>query len=468
MRKISLFTIIATVLILVFAIVNADARTTRITVKPVETKDVSIEGTFQKLIVDYEDSHEEIYFIENEKEKIRVFPKDEHLYLLGQNVKVTGQDKDGGISANSISQSRNLRQTNVREFEASLGPGYISTLGNQRLLVLLVNPSDSITSPISVEEAKDKIFNVNNPDSTNSYFREVSYNKMFFSGDVHGWVTIPYTKEQICNLQTRGPLKIEQAIINQTQNEVDYRKYSRVLIVYSNNCGSLYGSSFIAPFTYSTNNGNVRLTFSEVYSLPRLSDSTSNHELGHNLGLMHANAINCGPEFIKNPVNCQKIRGGDLYDTIGWSSRKAHFNIHNKLFLKWVDEEQVLNNPGEGTYTITPIETRFGVKGIKIPSAYGFSYFIEYRRPIGFDNYTLSKSAQDAFDGAFVRINWDSSPLVPKKNNETYLIDFIPTDTNEERMVLKKEQVFTDSLSGFSLRVLDFNEENLTINIDYL
>ncbi len=467
MRKISLFTIIATVLILVFAIVNADARTTRITVKPVETKDVSIEGTFQKLIVDYEDSHEEIYFIENEKEKIRVFPKDEHLYLLGQNVKVTGQDKDGGISANSISQSRNLRQTNVREFEANLDLiNSRSTIGKQKILIVLVNPSNEIFRPILSDEAYQKFFDESNPNSVNSYIRETSFNKAYLEGKAIGWYTLPFTKEQICNFQNRSYLKIEQNVINLIQNDINLKEYPRIILIFSQSCGGTQGVSYIYPQKYTTSQGEVYITFSQVFTVENIEKGTASHELGHSFGLEHSNYINCGQDYIKNPLECVVTTYGDNFDTMGASRRKAQYNIQNKLYLKWIDKEQVLNNPGEGTYTITPIETRFGVKGIKIPSAYGFSYFIEYRRPIGFDNYTIQSTGQDSFDGALIRIDWDRSPNFRKKTNETFILDFTPNDGNRNNVVLKKDQTFTDNLSGFSITVNEFTEEFLNVNIE--
>ena len=65
-------------------------------------------------------------------------------------------------------------------------PSPSGTLGEQRVLVTLVNFTNNPSEPHTVGDLEWAILDEDNPDSTASYYREASYERTWFTGSVTG------------------------------------------------------------------------------------------------------------------------------------------------------------------------------------------------------------------------------------------------------------------------------------------
>ena len=98
--------------------------------------------------------------------------------------------------------------------------------------------------------------------------------------------------------------------------------------------------------------------------------ATASHEMGHNMGLLHANSLRC--ETASTPVplgaTCSVVEYGDPYSTMGGdmgyldsSSEPAEYRFLSPLFgsteldhLGWLDPGEVTTASAAGTYDLVP------------------------------------------------------------------------------------------------------------------
>ena len=64
-------------------------------------------------------------------------------------------------------------------------------LGEQRTLITLINFQNDTTTPYTAAQVEAEILDADNPRSTASWIREVSYGRAWLTGDVIDWTTMP-------------------------------------------------------------------------------------------------------------------------------------------------------------------------------------------------------------------------------------------------------------------------------------
>ena len=115
------------------------------------------------------------------------------------------------------------------------------------------------------------------------------------------------------------------------------------------------------------------------------------HEVGHNFGLYHSHAMDCGTQVIGG--SCSSIEYGDTLDTMGSAVPPKHFNAAQKERLGWLNygtSPPITTVQADGVYTIDPLEPMgTAPKALKVRTPGGDWYYIEYRQPIGFDASTV-------------------------------------------------------------------------------
>lgn len=116
---------------------------------------------------------------------------------------------------------------------------------------------------------------------------------------------------------------------------------------------------------------------------------TVTHELGHNFGLGHANAVICG---IKSPIECEGLEYGDASSVMGKyllsfvaDQPLARFSVSELYALNILKETETVVALDTGDYRITPAfeSTIKGPRVLLIPIADSFAYSVEYRPAIG-------------------------------------------------------------------------------------
>jgi hypothetical protein len=112
------------------------------------------------------------------------------------------------------------------------------------------------------------------------------------------------------------------------------------------------------------------------------------HELGHNLGLDHANALICKRGKTRVPSSdrrhCHSEEYGDLYDVMGVSTGRAlgQFSVPRLVGLGWAGRTTTVSASGSGSraYTLAPAESSGkGLQGLRIKISKKRSYWLEYR-----------------------------------------------------------------------------------------
>jgi hypothetical protein len=153
----------------------------------------------------------------------------------------------------------------------------------------------------------------------------------------------------------------------------------------ADNHGCDYGLSTI---------GAVEATGNEVF-VSGLDQSLLAHELGHNLGLYHANSLRCrGSQDLPRVgllfPGCQANAYDDLFDVMGYSGTNYGEGSLNAVHLDGMHllphaVRKIPANSGVTTVRITPLSTTTDNRTLKITDPGGANYFVEYRTNSGRD-----------------------------------------------------------------------------------
>jgi hypothetical protein len=112
------------------------------------------------------------------------------------------------------------------------------------------------------------------------------------------------------------------------------------------------------------------------------------HEIGHYLGLTHAEALLCEDESHQQVTlsnSCEEIEYGDLSDTMGKLNTFSYNAIHSNQ-LGWLNGQFIdLKAPETGTFVISPFTSiPHGTRAIRLQDG-PTRLWVEYRRPVGID-----------------------------------------------------------------------------------
>jgi len=280
-----------------------------------------------------------------------------------------------------------------------------NTLGAQRTLAILVNFQDKPSEkPWTTTQANSLMFGSG---GVSGFFKENSSQQTWLTGNVAGWYTIP-VNSTICD-----GFAIEKAAKSAAQaagfNLANYERF--VYIFPKNACGySGMGQVGAAPSSTWINGSMILRTVA--------------HEMGHNLGLHHAHALDCGDTTLGSSCTSQEY--GDTLDIMGYSGTVGHFNGFNKERLGWLASSNIINVASGGNFYLKPNSTQTNSgKVLKIANGLDSSgqpryYYVEYRQPTGFDAQLTDRGVVDpnnVFKGVAVH------QASPSNGNSGQLLD---------------------------------------------
>jgi hypothetical protein len=134
------------------------------------------------------------------------------------------------------------------------------------------------------------------------------------------------------------------------------------------------------------------------------------HELGHNLGLDHANSMICTADKRRVPEGgkCTSQEYGDLWDAMGLSSRSYSVAVLKRL--GWAG--RVATSTGAGTWTLRDAEhSGSGVQGLRVKAGKN-SYWLEYRtNPIALEDSPGSFGGISGVPGLQIRLDTGARSL---------------------------------------------------------
>jgi hypothetical protein len=361
------------------------------------------------------------YILTNGTERYDFYPVGQINFKSGDSITVKGYVLDRVL----VSDTKDIHRSESKL--ASDLPVVLESIGNQRLLVILVKNYASDPALFTTAEAKKLVFD----GPFTKFMTEQSNGKVSFSGDVVGWDTLNRDYKIIDNGNCYFLFEEDLTRVVNTYN-IDLNKYDRIVYLHS---GSTLngGCSSVGKWGKMVNDVIYQLseTMVDVKDYNSSSawgaqpfkwtnlDSLLSHEIGHALGAEHAMGLSC----IKNSTDgdCVDIEYGNEFDTMGRGLNSLHFNALIKEQLGWLDPSQVLTVNKSGVYDISPQENGSKTRLIKIGSQYVSSYFVEMRAPVSFDSKLSNPDLVSNTSGLFI-----NSINTNKYSTKSSLIDMSP------------------------------------------
>lgn len=397
------------------------------------------DGTVEVLHEDRNQGSRYVFFLSTATERLEMRFTGNHPTLqTGDRVRARGRSANGVLALDSAN--------NVQTLAAALP----NTFGALKTLVILVNFTDNATQPYTVAAAQN-VFN-----TTSNFDLENSYNQSWLTGvanpnvsaDIVGWFTINQSST-VCNYSETATLADQAA----SSAGVNLANYQRRVYAFPNNACSWWGLGMVGGNpSKSWINGSLQLR-------------VVGHEMGHNLGLYHSHSLDCGAAVIGS--TCTTSDYGDYFDIMGSSS--YHFNAFQKERLGWLNynaSPPITTVLTDGVYLISPYETDTDdPKALKILKATDPAtgkktyYYLEVRRPIGFDAGLASNA--NVMNGVLVHSGSESSA------NTSYILDMTPGTASWSDPTLTVGQTYSDPDAGLSFTVLSVDATGATVSVTF-
>lgn len=268
----------------------------------------------------------------------------------GSKVKVKGVALDNlmalDTSTQSIPNSIQVISTTTQD---------IVTTGIRKTAVIMINFQNNTSQPYTNDYIREKTFT--GSQSVNAFYKENSYNnlsiqgKLRTDGDIFGYYTIPYNIGSTCATTVWSNASRQMA----TNAGVDLTGYDSTIYAFN-----------VTPSTCSSDGGQwagvAELGGDEVWIMGSYYyPGVVSHEIGHNIGFMHANGYNCkdpSGNWVPLSTNCTSQEYADFHDDMGFGYNQAgSFAAARKIAAGWLPttNEQLVNQ--SGIYDIYPLET---------------------------------------------------------------------------------------------------------------
>ena len=311
------------------------------------------------------------------------------------------------------------------------------------IAVILINFANLTTQPYTTSAVQNAL--TGSSTGVKAFFEEESKGRMTVAGAVFGWYTISAATTG-CDWQAWHTLGWNAA----AAGGVDLNAYTNVVFIWPYTSQCAWAGLGYVPGKYTYLNGTT-------------SVQVMTHELGHNLGLGHANARNCTVDGTRVTIaaagNCTTQTYADPFSTMG-NNALRHNHGSQLGELGWLEaSEKVVGEPGN-PYTITPYFGASGVKLVRIPRGDGSFFDLDVRTPYGsFDNYA---AGSPAVTGVTIRVGLGTaSPTNTPKATE--LLDTTPSTANLDDAPLLVGRTMADPVSGISFTTTSISSAGVVI-----
>jgi len=417
-----------------------------------------ISGTLETIVIDdfEKDRSEYKYYLIKDNLRNRLYNYDSPL-ISGTKIRVVGTKLGSEIvvlESETIAEARIAGEENPN-------------LGEQKTLVVMIDFQDVQFDTFTSDNLSFILFNFSHESTVNSFYKEVSYNKTHFKGDVLGPYTIDIDADS-CSIDL-----VEDLAIPKIDSEINFSSagYKRLIFAYPSPTTCPPGVGTLGIAQIETDEGSIDISISWIKLKRDYYGSDFEigffagpiiHELGHNLGVRHANDWECGEDTVD--IDCGTIDYGDWFDVMG--NTLGHFNAIHKETIGWFSPSNILETNSNGPYLIEPLETQGdGLKTLKIPTSDSLHYYVEFRRPVGnYDQLYAELYGSEVFDGAMIRINAHGA------TGDTQLLDNSPSLNSDKEqiedskdVVLRLGEIFYDSKNDIMITTLSITDDSLEV-----
>jgi hypothetical protein len=236
------------------------------------------------------------------------------------------------------------------------------TLGKKAVLYMRVQFADQAAEPETKKDAKRKMA------EANRFFVENSYGALSLKTKITRTYRLPKTDAEY-TAQGIGAIR-DDALAAALADGKDHLRYDLDVIQYAGGPSGFGGTAVINGRGCWLRDTGVGIAI---------------HELGHNLGLHHANAWVTSDESVIGPG--MHVEYGDRFDTMGPAVGGIfHFNARQKAVLEWLGPSDLHDVTASGSYRIfahDTIDSAGEVRAIRIQRDSTFDYWLELRQLFG-------------------------------------------------------------------------------------
>lgn len=285
----------------------------------------------------------------------------------------------------------NIKQGYALDFSEETKGRSASADSLERVLVLLIEPSDAWHWPGDGRDYIDELLFDESSNSMAKYYDENSRGQTSVTGYVTDWIDISRTIEG-CDEETPTGAYLTDACIEEAirnvDSSIDFSYYDQDNNGYVDNLMAVFnapdesqGESWLtssgaiwphASGGYISTNDGVAVDnwFVCTYSCPL---GTFVHEFAHNLGLPDL----YDPDYSSSGIGDWGVMGAGSYLTDGYGDNNpGHFSAWSKLELGWVNP--IIVQPSD-TVSFTLYPSNDGGNILKIPIGGDEYFLIEYR-----------------------------------------------------------------------------------------
>ena len=385
----------------------------------------------------------------------------------GQKIKISGrwEESNGGKSFHCQKVATIATASAAKKATSSVDSNYLPeqtpVLGAQRTLVVLIAFPDHSIPNWGKDKAENKVFSsepsdewpyYTNDHSDNAYWKECSKEKMWLEGEcLDGWKSMPKDATEY-GYAGSDELKhfhdLENDAIDAVDPYVDFTQWDRIIFMRTEG-DKMWGYAFatLGKNTFDTDDGKVEFSTAFVTEIDvELDSDYISHELGHGLGLVHANSkvVSTGEIYTY----------GDWWDNRGLSY--AQLDGLHKYMLGWLDISQIEIITSSGDYWLDQREVDSeGTKLLVIFLEYDNSeepilYYLEYHRGLGeFDSRLWFFNKNEAVDPS----NLVLLKKYEYKNTYDSLV-YVDSDDGDDCLDIESQE-YCDSDYGICFQVLE-------------